>query len=142
MGPILVGMTVAEAEAAAGMSLVGGPDELFGPDCYYVEPESGIPGVAFMVYEGTIGRVEVHGLETVSTRSGARIGMTEEEIVALFPGQIEESLEYLVDGRALVFVPVDEVDRVYRVVFEVNGGVVTGMRGGILPAVQLNEGCA
>lgn len=142
LGPVRVGMTVAEAEAAAGMMLIVEPDEFFGPDCYFVEPESGIPGVAFMVYEGRIGRVDVFGSGTVTTLSGARIGMTEQEIVALFPGQIEESFEYLVDGKALVFVPVDEADRDFRVVFEITNGVVRAMRGGILPAVQLNEGCA
>lgn len=137
MGPVLVGMTVAEAEAAAGMRLLGEPNS----DCYYVEPESGIPGVGFMVLDGRIGRVDVYASGTVATVSGARIGMTEGEIVALFPGQIEESFEYF-DGKALIFVPVDEVDREYRVVFEIQSGVVFGMRGGILPAVQLNEGCS
>jgi len=142
LGPVRVGMTVAEAEAAAGMKLPGEPDPAISPDCYFVEPESGIPGVGFMVNEGRIGRVDVYASGTVTTQSGARIGMTEQEIIALFPDRIEESFEYRVDGKALVFVPVDEVDRDFRVVFEVDGGFVTGMRGGILPAVQLNEGCA
>lgn len=141
LGPVRVGMTVAEAEAAAGMKLPGEPDPAISPDCYFVEPESGIPGVGFMVNEGRIVRVDVYASGTVTTQSGARIGMTEQEIIALFPDRIEESFEYRVDGKALVFVPVDEVDRDFRVVFEVDGGFVTGMRGGILPAVQLNEGC-
>ena len=141
MGPVLVGMTVAEAEAAAGMRLIGEPDPDL-PDCYFVEPESGIPGVRFMVYEERIGRVDVYASGTVTTISGARIGMTEEEIRALFPGQIEEGFDFRADGRALVFVPIDEVDRDFRVVFEVEDGAVTGMRGGILPPVQLGEGCA
>lgn len=141
LGPVRVGMTVPEAEAAAGMKLPGEPDPAISPDCYFVEPESGIPGVGFMVNEGRIGRVDVYASGTVTTQSGARIGMTEQEIIALFSDRIEESFEYRVDGKALVFVPVDEVDRDFRVVFEVDGGFVTGMRGGILPAVQLNEGC-
>lgn len=142
MGPVLVGMTVAEAEAAAGMRLIGELDPDISPDCYFVRPESGIPGVQFMVYEGRIGRVDVFASGTVTTRSGARVGMTEQEILDLFPGRIEAGLDYRADGEALVYVPVDEVDQDYRVVFEINNeGVVTGMRGGILPAVQLGEGC-
>jgi hypothetical protein len=142
MGPVRVGMTVPEAEAAAGMRLVGELDPAISPDCYFVEPEAGIPGVAFMVHEGRISRVDVYASGTVTTLSGAHIGMTESQILALFPERIEDRLDYRVDGRALVFVPVDEADRNFRVVFEVDDGIVSGMRGGILPSVQFGEGCS
>jgi len=135
LGPVKIGMTVEEATLAAGRAMEGPP----APDCYYVEP-AGLDGVGFMITNERIARVDITA-GPISTRSGARIGMTELEITTLFPGQIEEQPHKYVDGgHYLVFVPNDPAD--HRVIFETDGEVVTGYRAGILPEVEWVEGCS
>ncbi len=138
LGPVRVGMSVEEATAAAGLSLVGEPD--INPDCYFVVPE-GLPGVLFMVTDGTIARVDITE-GSITTRSGAGIGSTEDEITAMFPDKIEVSPHAYVDGNYLTFVPVDPGDDQYRVVFETDGSAVTSYRAGRIPEVEFIEGCA
>jgi hypothetical protein len=132
-------MTVGQAARAAGREIVGGPDE--DPSCYFVSPEGGPEGVGFMVYERRIARVDIDE-GPISTRSGARIGSTEEEIKALFPGQIEVSPHEYVEGHYLELIPRDPDEAEYRVVFETDGKVVTRYRAGKLPAVGFIEGCS
>lgn len=141
LGPVRVGMTPEEASAAAGFPLtVDNP--LDDPSCYYLLADPVLPGVGFMVTEGRVARVDVWD-GPVTTRSGAGIGMTEDEIKALFPGQIEEEPHQYSDGKYLIFVPVDEADKDYRVIWETDvSGVVTQYRAGVLPEVSFVEGCA
>ena len=96
-----------------------------------------------MVNNGTVARVDVL-TGPVTTRSGAEIGMTEAEIHNLFPGKIEERQHFYIEGgKYLEFVPVDEADANFRVVFETDSdGVVLTYRAGRLPEVRWVEGCA
>ena len=109
--------------------------------CYYLPADPHVPGVSFMVFNETIARVDVF-TGPVTTRSGAGIGMTEAEIRNLFPNQIEQQPK--VDGgKYLEFVPVDQADAKFRVLFETDpDGVVTTFRAGRLPEVRWVEGCA
>lgn len=139
LGAVRIGMTPQEANAAAGYDLAV---NFFETNCYHLGAEPVLPGVSFMVSEGTIARVEVTA-GPVTTRSGARIGMSESEIRNLFPGQIEEAPhEYVTGGKYLIFVPVDAADQNFRVVWETNeDGIVTSYRAGRLPEVLYVEGC-
>ncbi len=141
MGPVIVGMTVEEAEEAAGLGFVGEPDPEVSETCYFITSEVDLEGVSFMVLEDAIARVDIDPPSEATTRSGAGIGSTEQELVELFGDQLEENSEYVIDGAALVFVPVDEIDANYRVVFEMQDGVVASYRAGRLPGVGFAEGC-
>ena len=144
MGPIDIGMTVEEAEAAAGFTLDGEPDPQVSEDCYYVTPpadQAAYEGVAFMVVDDAIARVDVGGMSEVTTRSGAGIGISQAALEAMFPGQIEAAPDAVVDGTAVQFVPRDEKDNQYRVIFVLTDGLVSQLRAGILPAVGYGEGC-
>ena len=44
-------------------------------------------------------------------------------------------------GNSIQFIPVDESDADYRVIFETNGTTVTSMRAGRLPVVAPSEPC-
>ncbi len=96
-----------------------------------------------MVNNGTVARVDVL-LGPVTTRSGAGIGMTEAQIFGLFPDQIEQRSHFYIEGgKYLEFVPVDQADANFRVVFETDpSGVVMTYRAGRLPEVRWVEGCA
>lgn len=135
--PVVVGMSVEEAEAAAQTAFLGGEDAT--GDCYFVTPENGPVGVSFMVFRGLIARVDV--IEgAVKTKSGAGIGTTEEDILALYGELIEVTPHAYVEGSYMTFVPVEDVG--YRVVFETDGSAVTTYRAGEVPMVEFIEGCA
>lgn len=142
IGPIKVGMTVAEASQAAGVPLVS-EGESPTPGCEYVVPQDGLADVAFMVIDGRIARVDVWSGGRVTTPSGLGVGSTEDEIKQLFPNQIELEPHEYIDGHYVIFVPRDRADSNYRIVFETDRtGRVTQFRSGKLPEVMWVEGCA
>jgi hypothetical protein len=133
---VTFGMTVVQAEEAANTRML--PLSTPNEDCYEVEPEGGPEGVTFMVTEGTIERVDVRS-GGITTRSGAGIGSTEQEVLDLFGTSIE--LRPDPDGgNQLVFVPSDETDAEFRVIFVSDGTTITSFRSGRLPQVEL-RGC-
>ncbi len=143
LGAIRVGQTVEQAEEASGLALTPEADPI-SEDCFFVTvaDDPVYAGVAFMVNEGTIGRVDVGPPSTITTRSGAGIGTTVDQLNALFPGQIEDASEFVIDGTAVMFVPRDEADAQFRVIFEIVDGATATYRSGVLPPVGFGEGCA
>lgn len=142
MGPIRVGMTVAQASKAAGVQLVSEGSYPNGGSCFYVKPKGGPNNVAFMVSENRIARVDVMRNSSITTLSGAKLGDPESRIKSLYPGQIEVTPHKYTNGHYLTFVPKDREDRNYRVVFETDGQRVTDFRAGKLPEVEYVEGCS
>lgn len=143
LGGLRVGLTVEEAEEATGLDLVGELDPDISEDCYFVtvDGDDRYEGVLVMIYKDQIGRVEIVPPSQITTRSGAGIGMPADDVRALFPGRIEQANEYTIDGEAIAYVPADEIDAEYRVVFVIDQGVVGSYRAGILPPVGFGEGC-
>lgn len=141
LGPVRIGMNPQEANVAVGYGLA--VDEFVTGNCYYLSPEPVLEDVGFMVNNGTIARVDVYGDE-VTTRSGARVGMTEQGILDMFGAKIQEAPhQYITGGKYLIFVPVDEQDKNFRVVFETDAnGIVVTYRAGRVPEVLWIEGCA
>ncbi|MDZ8025566.1 MAG: hypothetical protein RMX35_18795 [Nostoc sp. DcaGUA01] len=140
IGQVRVGMTVSQASKAAGTRLVGDPPNKY---CYYVKPEWDPKNVGFMVTEGRISRVDVWRDGKITTLKGAKIGDTEARIKSLYPGQIKVTPHnYVQGGHYLTFVPKDQSDQNYRVVFETDGKRVTQIRSGKLPEVEYVEGCS
>jgi hypothetical protein len=140
---VSVGMTVEEAEEASGHELVGELDPTVSEVCYFVIPTeaSGLTGITYMVFQDLIARVDVSPPSETTTRSGAGIGLDADLLFELFPGQIEEAPQFTIDGLALMYVPQDEVDSEYRIIFDVVEGRVAAYRSGILPGVGFGEGC-
>jgi hypothetical protein len=135
-------MTIDEARAAAEYELQGELDPDVSEDCYHVVPDDpDLEGVSFMVIDEKIARVEIAPPSVITTRSGAGIGTSEAQLQAMFPGQMEQADEAAFDGVALAFVPRDEIDARYRVIFLMLDGIVSDYRAGLLDAVYLTEGC-
>lgn len=136
-GALRAGMTVAEAEQALGAKL-----PLLGPSmepCHYVSLQ-GSPGVAFMVIDGRIARVDVQRESPIKTAEGAGIGDPEDRIRALYPGTIETQPHKYSDGNYLIVrAPADSN---YRIIFETDGKRVTSYRAGRMPEVRWVEGCS
>lgn len=133
---VTFGMTVAEAQQAAGTVLVpAGPTGA----CYHVVPHDAPEGIVFLVHNGTVERVDING-GPITTRSGVGVGSPETMVTDLFGDSIERQVR--VDGTVdLVFVPSDPGDLNYRVVFNVSGGEVRAFKSGRLPQVMLDTGC-
>ncbi len=138
-GPVRVGMSTAEASSALGAEL-----KLLGPTmepCHYVQAAEQ-PGVAFMVIDGKIARVDVRPDSPIRTAEGAAVGDTEERIQSLYPGRVEVQPHKYVDGHYLIVRPEATSDSTYRIIFDTDGKKVTGFKAGRMPEVGWVEGCS
>lgn len=135
---VTFGMGVVQAERAIGSELVN-LVESFDIECYQVRPTGGPAGLEFTVTAGTIERVDV-STEVIKTRSGAGLGMTEDELFALFPERLTTAPRPG-GGNTLTFTPRDATDAQFRVIFESDGEVVTSFRSGRVPQVETLVPC-
>ncbi len=129
---VFFGMAVDLAAEAASTEWVGAPSPL--TSCYFVHPANGPEGISFMVWDGFVERVDITN-PILTTRSGAGVGSTEQQLRDLFGAQLET-----VSETTLAFVPTDEADAEFRIYFELDGGEVTALRAGRLAQVEL-ESC-
>jgi|TARA_B100001750_G_scaffold31326_1_gene21390 hypothetical protein len=134
---VMFGMTLHDAQVAAGSQ--------FTPitpvdHCFLVAPEAGQAGLTFWVVSGTIERVDVD-TRTITTRSGAGIGDTEDRIRELFGERIHTTTLPDGSGNLLAYVPKDVADATYRVMFLSNGLQITRMWAGRLPWAEELGGC-
>ena len=140
IGPVRVGMTLAEASAAAGKPIVAKPAP--SPECGHADPEGGPEGVSFMVVSDHIARVDVAS-GPVKTLSGAGIGDTEAQVQAKYGNKLEVSPhKYVPEGHYLTLVPTDPADAGFRLIFETDGTKVTRFRAGKQPEASYVEGCS
>ena len=137
LGEVTFGMTVAQAQVAAGTDLINCVPT---SDCYRVTPAQGPEGISFLVTDNTIERVDIVA-GPLTTRSGIGIGSTEDEIINLFGDRIETQVndDSSVD---LIFVPRDDSDAEFRVIFTVRDGAVETFRSGRIPQVTVQNPCA
>jgi hypothetical protein len=140
LGPVFMGDTLAEVGEKVGAELLG--DEAGSDMCrYYVLP-GGPPGVQFMVAFDRIARVDIDDPSVITTRSGAGIGSTRQEVLDLLGDKVQVSPHPDGVGEFLTFVPTDEKDKNLRIVFETNAdNVVVNYRTGQLPEVDYQGGC-
>ncbi|HEX6940214.1 MAG TPA: hypothetical protein VF158_12440 [Longimicrobiales bacterium] len=138
VGPVRVGMTTEDVSVVLG-GAIDAPDDL--GDCGYISPPGLPDGVAVMVVDGRVVRVEVRAGD-IATAEGARIGSTEREIHALYPGRVEVRPHKYTAGQYLIVTPAGPAGEDYRIVFETDGRVVERYRAGALPFVEWVEACA
>lgn len=135
---VTFGMTIAQAEAALGGTLV--PVDAIGGDCFLIRPGGGPSGVELVVTAGTIERVDVTNPE-ITTRSGAGVGMAEDALLALF-GERLTTTPRPDGGNTVVFTPADAGDAAFRVIFETDGAAVTSFRSGRVPQIEPMVPCS
>jgi len=137
-GPITIGMTPEQANAAVGGALQLPPGTTM--DCAYATHRA-VDSLAFMIEQGRIVRVDVRRHD-VQTAEGARVGDSEARVQQLYPGRVRVSPHKYTDGHYLTVVPSDTATHRFRLIFETDGAVVTKYRGGALPQVEYVEGCS
>jgi hypothetical protein len=92
-----------------------------------------------MVEDGKIVRVDIRD-SSVATPRGARVGMDEDSVRALYGGRLRIKPHLYVDGHYLIYV--GQADTLHRLVLETNEGRVLAWRMGLYPAVEYVEGCS
>ena len=135
VGPVRVGMSLKELRSAVHALEV---EPELTPGCTYATPRTSGGDLSFMLSGDVVARVDV-SKRGFRTRSGARIGDSEDRIKELYRGRVEVSQHAYANGHYLT---VHSEDRRYAVVFETDGKVVTSFRIGRLPEVLYIEGCA
>ncbi|MBE9100136.1 hypothetical protein [Vacuolonema iberomarrocanum] len=162
IGPVQVGMTLAEAEVAAGIDLVlTSYSDITGQEssCAYARSSAGPPELAFMMIDDRIARVDINAFayqdlggevpivdvadeSQIETPEGIGLGTVESEVIAAYPDAEVTPHEYT-DGNYITITDPNQPD--YRIVFETavnQGNQVMHMRSGRLPEVGWIEGCS
>jgi hypothetical protein len=133
------GMKVAEAETALGHKLKSlGEGE---GNCSYVEPVGAYPGLAFMVIDGVIARLDVQDTKNIVTDTGAKLGDAEQHVLDLYKGRTKVEPHHYT-GPEGHYVEVLGADGKVQIVFETDKGVVVSYRAGRQPEVEWVEGCS
>lgn len=137
IGPVRVGMTVAEAAAALSVTAAQADTS----ECAYVGL-AGLPaGVSLMTERGRIVRVDADDSSSVATAAGAKVGWTEQQLRDAYPNARVQPHKYD-EGNYVIVIPGAPADTTHRIVFEAVRGVVTRFRGGQTPQVEWVEGCS
>jgi hypothetical protein len=140
LGPVFVGMTVAEATQAAGTPLE--PEGAVRGRCTFYRAADFADPVSWLVAFDRIAAIHVES-GPITTRSGLGIGTPAQQVRDTFGDQIQERPSPSDPAvTELVFVPVDENEARQRVIFEVDGsGSVVRFRSGQLPEVEYGRDC-
>lgn len=151
IGPIKVGMTLAEASAAVGQPVEIDPGYVL-DGCAYAVVKDGPKGLLFMVLRDKetdpwrIVRVDVDDGSRIATLSGIRIGATEADVKRIYgesgrTGKVTvENHEYVEGGHYITYD--DDGPAGFRMLFETDGQKVTRFRSGQQDPVGYVEGCA
>ncbi|WP_419849002.1 hypothetical protein [Candidatus Poriferisocius sp.] len=139
LGSLFFGMNPDVAAEAVSTIWTGGTEDGT-PRCYLLAPANGPDGVVFTVFNSSIERADITN-PSITTRSGAGVGSTEAQLHELFGERLVVSPYADGSGNSIQYVPVDEPDVDYRVIFETDGTSVTSMRAGRLPTVAPAEPC-
>jgi len=137
IGPVRAGMTLTDANAKIGNILETiGPLQ---PACDYVTPAQHKPDVLFMIVNGHVRRIDVRD-SSIATENGARIGISEDSLLALYKGRFAIGAHKYTNGHYIVVQPAVPTDS-FRIVFETGDGRVTTFRSGLEPQVEWVERC-
>ncbi|MEM9566469.1 MAG: hypothetical protein AAGA93_27870 [Actinomycetota bacterium] len=138
VGPVELGQGPAEVTAAVG----GPPVPAAGSACYLSTLDGDPYSPLFTFRDGQLVVVQVF-TPGLSTLSGISVGSTSGEIAAAYGDRVETRAPASGDpGRQLVvFLPTDEDDQVFRLVFDLTDDVVTSVRFGATEIVADQPGC-
>jgi len=137
MDAVIFGMSANAAQRAAGTRFT--PITPVG-ECYLATPDDAPAGITFWVVGSTVERVDIDTNE-ITTRSGAGIGDSEGRIVDMFGERIQTSPLPDGSGNLLAYVPKDQSDKIFRVMFQSDGEKIVRLWSGRLPWAEELNGC-
>ncbi|MEA1651626.1 hypothetical protein UAJ10_21755 [Nitrospirillum sp. BR 11164] len=138
--PVRLGMTLAQAESALGVSFRP-MDRTQSADCWLTGRSDGKDGqVSYMVQKDRITRIDVFappgGAATIQTAQGIGVGATEAAVLKAYGPAVVVQPHAYEEGH---YLRIEERGRV--LLFETADGRVTRFRAGLPPAVDYIEGC-
>lgn len=138
LGPIKIGMTTKEAEAASGQVFnATKPDSYEHESCYNLSFK-GMKNLSFMMEAGKIVRINISS-PAFATSTGAKIGDTEAQVQAFYKGKlVTEKHRYDEKGHYLTLIEKPQ-DRAIR--FETDGKVISLIYAGKNEQVHYVEDC-
>lgn len=140
LGPIQIGMTLADLEEA-GLTPIAIEGSGQGA-CQYYRIKGNSEPIGLMAIDDRILRIDVWPGSLIETRSGAKIGSTETELVQMYRGQLEATANPVTLGKTIVFTPRNPGEDLFRLVFETDDrGRVVQYRAGQFPSVSWPGGC-
>ncbi|QQE64509.1 hypothetical protein GFS31_11900 [Leptolyngbya sp. BL0902] len=140
LGPIQIGMTLADLEEA-GLTPIAIEGSGQGV-CQYYRIKGNSEPIGIMAIDDRILRIDVWPGSLIETRSGAKIGSTEADLVRMYRGQLEATANPVTLGKTIVFTPRTPGEDLFRLVFETDDrGRVVQYRAGQFPSVSWPGGC-
>ena len=164
LGDVRIGMSSKQVKQLGFQLTSSGPwdevgDEYF-VSCHYLDSSPKFPGVALMMSDDRVVRIDItfnSGAEGWQTLSGAKIGMSEKEVAAIY-GDWLQSSEHPYLGSAGSYLSLTSSNGKYGMIFETAAEdmsaealedknndqpkFVTDFRAGLSDAVGYIEGCA
>ncbi len=140
VGPLLAGMSAADAVLATGGTLSVPP--LMSPEqCDYASWDAAPAGLTVMFEDGILVRVDVTAAG-IATAEGLEVGQSAARADSLYAAVAVRSPHKYEEGEYLVVRPLAPTDTVHRLVVELVGGSVKRFRVGRAPQVEYVEGCS
>lgn len=137
LGPMAIGDTLAEASGALGAAIPTAEGA-----CFVTNIDQDPYSPLLSVQDGAVSMIEVFSPGQF-TRSEIGVGTAEADVRAVYGERLEEqpSPDGNANRKLLVFVPADEADQIYRLVFELENGSVISMRNGLTQVALSGIAC-
>ena len=134
-----IGMSRQDLERALGSRLTKDEATEDPASCAVVEPIKDPKGVSYMFIDEKLARINISS-EAIRTVSGASVGSSQAEVLALYPGRVVVTPHFYTapDGSYLTLISSNK-QRGIR--FETDMGLVTDFYAGTFEAIQYVEGC-
>jgi hypothetical protein len=137
LGPIRAGMSVEQVMRLADFS--GLERKSAAGECWYLHYRGGSSAFDLMIIGNTVVRLELKGESKLHTFSGARIGMSEEQLKVMYGARLDiQPHKYDENGRTITLKS-SGGDHGLR--FETSAGRVTAIQAGPWEHLNYVEGC-
>jgi hypothetical protein len=138
LGPVSIGSSPTDFQATIDGRTLPTTDA----PCYVTSLVGDPYSPLFTVANGTVSVIQVFSPGQL-TRSEIGVGSSEGDVLAAYGQQIESqpAPDGNPESKLLVFVPSDDADKQYRLVFVVDNGIVASLRTGLTDAALNNPAC-
>jgi hypothetical protein len=136
-GPVKIGMSLSELNAALHESF-SMPADKEEQACFYVE-HAKYPGVAFMIQEGHVTRVDVER-PGISTANGIKIGDSESRAMQIYGDRLKVEPHHYTAPEGHYLTVLSSNGR-YGIRFETDKGKIVRFYSGQRQAIAYIEGC-
>jgi hypothetical protein len=136
-GPVKIGMSLAELNTALHEKFLM-PQDKEEQECFYVEQPKH-PGVAFMIEEGHVTRVDVNR-PGISTAEGIKVGDSEARAMRVYGNKLKIEPHYYTAPEGHYLTVLSDNQR-YGIRFETDEGKIVSLYAGQRRAIAYVEGC-